>query len=103
MGVLVAVVLAFAVVAAIIGLMNRAARKRGYTLGPNTIVRCSKGHLFTTMWIPGGSIKAVRLGFTRFQHCPVGHHWTRVRPVRVSDLTDEERAIAAQNRDVRVP
>lgn len=95
-----AIVIALAVV---IGATNRAARRRGYELGPNTIVRCKQGHLFTTIWIPGASVKAVRLGFSRFQRCPVGKHWTRVTPVKVAELTDEDRAIAARTRDVRVP
>lgn len=37
-------------------------------------VRCSAGHLFTTIWMPIASIKAVRLGGERWQYCPVGHH-----------------------------
>jgi hypothetical protein len=41
----------------------------------DTPVRCSAGHLFTTIWVPLGSLKAVRLGGTRYQYCPVGHHW----------------------------
>jgi hypothetical protein len=86
-----------------IALLTGAARKRGYKLGPNTIVRCKQGHLFTTIWIPGASIKSIRLGFSRFQRCPVGKHWTRVTPVKDTDLTDEDRAVAARTRDVRIP
>jgi hypothetical protein len=86
-----------------LALLTGAARKRGYKLGPNTVVRCRKGHLFTTIWIPGASFKSVRLGTSRFQHCPVGKHWTLVKPVKEAELTDEDRAIAAQTRDVRVP
>jgi len=86
-----------------IALMTAAARKRGYKLGPNTVVRCKQGHLFTTMWIPGASIKSIRLGTSRFQRCPVGHHWALVKPVKEQDLTDDDRAIAQQTRDVRVP
>ena len=49
------------------------ARRRGYSgLGGNTIVRCRRGHLFSTIWIPGASLKAVRLGWFRVQYCPVG-------------------------------
>jgi len=80
-----------------------AARRRGYKLGGNVIVRCLKGHLFTTIWIPGASLKAVRLGWWRLQRCPVGEHWTLVAPVRDSDLSDEERLIAEQHRDIRMP
>lgn len=79
------------------------ARRRGYGVGGNTVVRCRSGHLFTTIWVPGASLKAVRLGWVRFQYCPVGRHWTTVRPVRAADLTDEERTEAERHRDVRVP
>ncbi|HEX4493482.1 MAG TPA: hypothetical protein VH914_19925 [Acidimicrobiia bacterium] len=86
-----------------LALLTGVARKRGYKLGPNTVVRCRKGHLFTTIWIPGASIKSVKLGLSRFQRCPVGKHWTLVKPVKDTELTDEDRAIAARTRDVRVP
>lgn len=79
------------------------ARRRGYKVGGRTIVRCRQGHLFTTLWVPGASIKAVRLGWLRFQYCPVGRHWTLVAPVKEADLTEEERRAAAEQRDVRVP
>lgn len=78
-------------------------RRRGYGFGGNTVVRCRSGHLFTTIWIPGASLKAIRLGWMRFQYCPVGKHWTLVTPVKDSDLTDENRRIAAENRDIRIP
>jgi hypothetical protein len=80
-----------------------AARRRGYNMGGNVIVRCRQGHLFTTIWIPGASLKAIRLGWARFQRCPVGKHWSLVTPVRESDLTDDERALAHSHRDVRIP
>jgi hypothetical protein len=80
-----------------------AARRRGYGIGGSTIVRCRAGHLFTTLWVPGGSIKSIRLGWWRFQHCPVGGHWTLVAPVKASTLTDAERELAARHRDVRIP
>jgi hypothetical protein len=80
-----------------------AARARGYRLGRNAIVRCRQGHLFTTIWIPGASIKSLRLGWWRFQRCPVGPHWTLVAPVRESDLTEQERREARAHRDVRLP
>lgn len=79
------------------------ARRLGYKVGGDVTVRCREGHLFTTIWIPGASFKAVRLGWVRLQYCPVGEHWTFVMPVRDSDLTDEERRIAGQHHDVRVP
>jgi len=46
---------------------------------------------------------AVRLGLVRFQYCPVGDHWALVTPVNEADLTDEEKRLAAENRDTRVP
>jgi hypothetical protein len=79
------------------------ARRLGYNLGGDVVVRCLGGHLFTTIWIPGGSFKAIRLGWIRLQHCPVGAHWTLVTPVRDSDLTDRERWIANQYHDLPVP
>lgn len=82
------------------------ARHRGYRIGGNTVVRCRSGHLFTTIWIPGASLKALRLEplvWMRFQYCPVGKHWTLVTPVKESDLTDEEKRLALENRDVRIP
>ena len=77
-------------------------RKTGRMAG-TVIVRCRAGHLFTTIWIPGASLKSVRLGWWRFQRCPVGRHWTLVTPVRDSDLTGDERAAARRVRDARVP
>ena len=79
------------------------ARRMGYKVGGNTIVRCRDGHLFTTLWIPGASIKSLRLGWYRFQRCPVGDHWTLVKPVKDADLTPEERKAAEQIHDVRLP
>jgi hypothetical protein len=78
-------------------------RLRGVHGGRNVIVRCHAGHLFTTIWIPNISFKAVRLGAWRIQRCPVGRHWTLVTPVRPSELTDEERRLASERLDSRVP
>ena len=72
-------------------------------IGGNVIVRCRDGHLFTTIWIPGGSLKALRLGRWRYQRCPVGNHWSLVTPVRESELTEEERELAHGRKDIRVP
>ena len=95
--VVVGAVVALAVVSTLI------ARRRGYPLGGNVIVRCSKGHLFTTLWIPGASFKAVRLGWKRYQRCPVGHHWSMVVPVKDPELNDEEREAASRIHDTRIP
>ena len=76
---------------------------RAGRLGGNVVVRCREGHLFTTLWIPGASVKSLRLGWWRFQRCPVGHHWSLVRPLRDSALTEDERREAAEQRDIRLP
>jgi hypothetical protein len=67
------------------------------------VVRCAKGHLFTTIWIPGASFKSVRLGVKRYQHCPVGHHWSAVTPVNATELSEAERTEAARAHDIRIP
>ncbi len=79
------------------------ARSQGYSFGRNVVVRCRQGHLFTTVWIPGASVKALRLGLWRLQWCPVGRHVTIVIPVKDADLTEIEREFAAGHHDVRVP
>jgi len=91
------------VVGAALVLGTIVARRLGYGLGGNTVVRCRQGHLFTTLWIPGVKLKAIDLGIARFQHCPVGSHWTLVVPVRERDLSDEERRFAAEHHDIRIP
>jgi hypothetical protein len=77
--------------------------RRGHRLGGNVVVRCRDGHLFTTIWIPGASVKSVRLGPWRVQRCPVGNHWTLVTPVDKRDLTEDEARAAGEQRDIRVP
>jgi hypothetical protein len=95
-----AVVIALLILAAVgvlVLVANLRARRAGYSIPGKTVVRCSKGHLFTTTWIEGGSLKAVRLGpYTRYQRCPVGRHWAIVHPVKDDELTDEERRTAAE-------
>jgi hypothetical protein len=76
---------------------------RSGKLGGNIVVRCRDGHLFTTIWIPAVSIKAVRLGPWRVQRCPVGHHWTIVTPVKEAQLSPDELAAAREHRDRRLP
>ena len=71
--------------------------------GGRVIVRCRDGHLFTTTWIPMVSFKAVRLGYVRWQYCPVGRHMTFVVPVRDDDLTDIQRRSAQRNDDGGIP
>ena len=80
-----------------------AMKLRGYPLGGKLIVRCRRGHLFTTIWIPGASLKAIRLGWWRVQYCPVGRHWSIVVPVREHELTDDEKRLGRNRHDVRLP
>jgi len=79
------------------------ARRLGYRVGGNTVVRCRQGHLFTTIWIPGVSLKSLRLGWWRAQWCPVGRHWTIVHPVRPADLSWRQRRSADAHHDVQLP
>ena len=76
---------------------------RGYRLGGRVVVRCRDDHVFTTIWIPGASLKSARLGWWRLQRCPVGKHWSLVTPVRQTDLTDDERRSASEHRDIPIP
>ena len=76
---------------------------RGYPIGGSLIVRCREGHLFTTLWVPSASIKALRLGWVRIQWCPVGHHWSLVTPVRNSELSAKEQRRARSCTDLRLP
>src|SRR5579862_6633693 len=77
--------------------------RRGYGVGGNVIVRCRQGHLFTTIWVPGASVKSIRLGPRRIQWCPVGRHWSVVSLVNKADLSARQLRSASQNRDIRVP
>ena len=93
-----AVVLGVAsVLVEISGLWLRAGR-----LGGKVVVRCRSGHVYTTIWIPGVSMKSLRLGFWRFQRCPVGAHWSIVTPVRESDLSEREQRLARGQKDIRL-
>ena len=96
------VVIAAALIAVLV-VQTVVMRRRGYSVGGRTVVRCRRGHLFSTLWVPGASLKAVRLGGRRYQYCPVGRHWSLVVPVKDADLTDAERAQAAEQRDASIP
>jgi hypothetical protein len=95
-------VLFVAFIAAAVYLIRRMAAG-GIRFGGDVVVRCKAGHLFTTIWIPGGSFKAIRLGPIRFQYCPVGDHWAWVRPVNPDELNPAERRFAARHHDRRIP
>ncbi len=69
----------------------------------NVVVRCREGHVFTTVWVPGMSFKAIRLGSYRLQRCPVADHWTIVTRVNDSDLSDEDRLAAELYNDGTMP
>jgi hypothetical protein len=71
--------------------------------GYDRVVRCQAGHLFTTIWVPMASIKAVRLANGRWQHCPVGKHWSTVVPVDEATLDPETLAAARAVHDIRLP
>ena len=75
---------------------------RSGRFGGILIVRCRRGHLFSTIWLPAASVKSLRLGFWRVQRCPAGH-WSIVAPVRASELSGRERARAERLKDLRVP
>ena len=75
----------------------------GYPIGGKLIVRCRDGHLFTTIWVPSASVKALRLGWVRLQWCPVGRHWTLVTPVRDSELSAKEQRRARSQHDLPLP
>jgi hypothetical protein len=91
------------VVIAIYAVGTIIARRRGYPMGGNVVVRCRDGHLYTTIWVPGVSVKSLRLGWWRFQRCPVGNHWSLVSPVKEADLSESERRFAHEHQDVRIP
>ncbi|MGI5456951.1 hypothetical protein ACQEWB_28060 [Streptomyces sp. CA-249302] len=93
--------LIFVVTALVVGTVY--ARRRGYGVGGRTVVRCRDGHLYTTIWIPGASFKSLRLGWYRWQYCPVGRHWSSAVPVRDDELTPQERALAEMYHDAPVP
>ena len=78
-------------------------RARGLPIGGDLIVRCRRGHLFTTLWIPSVSLKAMRVGWLRVQWCPVGRHFSIVTPVREPDLSPAERREARAHHDLRLP
>jgi hypothetical protein len=100
---LIVILVVVGVLAVRVVVLARRMHDSGYRLGGDVVVRCRDGHLFTTIWIPFVSLKAVRLGWVRWQYCPVGEHWTFVVPVRDSDLTDAQRRFAEQHHDRRLP
>jgi hypothetical protein len=81
-----------------------AMRLRGYPMGgADVVVRCRAGHLFSTIWLPGISLKSIRLLWWRVQRCPIGAHWTLVTPIRRGELAEAELRAARERKDVRLP
>ena len=66
------------------------------------VVECKQGHRYRTIWIPGGSLKALRWFNRRYQWCPVGHHWSWVRRIDADRLSADERRAAYAVHDLRV-
>lgn len=58
------------------------------------VVRCRHGHIYRSVWVPGGSLKALRWFDTRLQWCPVGRHWSWTRRVPAAELSPAELAEA---------
>jgi hypothetical protein len=53
--------------------------RRGYRpYGGRVRVRCRAGHEFSTLWIPGASVRSLRLGPWRLMRCRAGRHWSIV-------------------------
>ena len=85
-------------VAVVLAGLNLWAKRAGYAIPGRTAARCAKGHLFRTTWIEGGSLTMLRLGpLLRYGRCPVGHHWSTIRPVKEADLTEPERRMLADS------
>jgi hypothetical protein len=66
-------------------------------------VRCSAGHVYATIWVPLGSVKAVKLGSKRWQHCPAGRRWATVTMLDENTASADELAEAAGLHDARIP
>lgn len=77
--------------------------RRGYSFGRSVPVRCHRGHLFATVWIPGASVKSLRLGLWRVQWCPVGRHVALVRLLKYGSLSGAERTFVSGHHDLPVP
>lgn len=93
----------FLLVVVAFSLFVRKMKKRGFEFGRDVIVQCSKGHHYTTIWVPGLSFKAIRWGAIRIQRCPVGKHWAITRLVNPRDVTPEISELAAKYHDIQIP
>lgn len=68
----------------------------------DSVVECSQGHRYGSIWVPGGSLKALRWFTRRYQWCPVGHHWSWTRRVDTTQLSEDERRAANAVHDLRI-
>jgi len=76
---------------------------QGKSRGKDGVVRCSRGHLYMTIWIPGVSFKGARWINNRYQRCPVGKHWAWTERVAKAELTPEVISEAKKFHDIRIP
>ena len=98
-------IIGIAVLVVVLGLLGALVpymKMRGYNFGNDVIVRCAGGHLYMTIWIPGGSLKAVRWGTKRYQRCPVGKHWSLTSQVKDDEITPEIIEEARKFHDIRI-
>jgi hypothetical protein len=66
------------------------------------VVQCSQGHRYRSIWLPGGSLKAIRWFDRRYQWCPVGRHWSWTRRIDAERLSADELNTANTHHDLRV-
>src|SRR4051812_13763777 len=66
------------------------------------VVECSRGHRYRSIWVPYGSLKAVRMFDRRLQWCPVGRHWSWTRRVDAARLSPDELSAANAVHDLRI-
>jgi hypothetical protein len=66
------------------------------------VVECSQGHHYRSIWVPGGSLKALRWFGRRYQWCPVGRHWSWTRRVDADLLAPSDLQAANAVHDLRV-
>ena len=66
------------------------------------VVECGAGHRYRSIWVPGGSLKAVRWFGRRWQRCPVGRHWSWTRRVDPDRLSPNDLQAASAMHDLRV-
>jgi hypothetical protein len=66
------------------------------------VVECSEDHRYRSIWVPFGSLKAVRWFGRRYQWCPVGRHWSWTRRVDADRLSEDELREANAVHDLRV-